>query len=326
MTDNTLFLVGGLALVCIAALGFFLFGGSKPNRARQFVRGEERETSARARSGGFKALFKPEKQSAVDRLREMSEEQERNERANLRLRLTQAGVESSPAEFLLIFYLVGAVIGAAAFVATGKALAGAFCAVAVGFLGPRFVLSGKIKRRVRKFSEHFPVALDIIVRGVRSGLPVSESLKIAANEAQAPVGPEIERLIIGASLGQSIEDGLKQMAMRVPSQDVNFFRTVLSIQQKTGGNLAETLENLANVLRERKKMKLKVRALSSEARMSAIIVGSLPFLVGALVYFLRPDYIMMLFSDPRGQRLLLGGLVWMSFGVLMMRNMVRFEI
>ncbi len=324
--DQMLLAVGGLALLCVGALALALFSNSSPNRARQLKRERNAPAARRAKPSGFAALFKKEPQSAVDRLRELADEQKRSERANLRLRMTQAGLSSSPAQFLLVFYLVGAALGAGAFIGTGQALAGGAVAVAVGFLGPRTILSRRIKRRVRKFSEHFPVALDVIIRGVRSGLPVSESLKIVANEVPDPVGPEIERLIVGASMGQSMEDGLQQMALRVPSQDVNFFRTVLSIQQKTGGNLAETLENLANVLRERKKMKLKVRALSSEARMSAIIVGSLPFLVAGLVYVLRPDYIEILFNDPRGHYLLAGGLVWMSFGIMMMRSMVRFEI
>lgn len=327
MTDTEILIaVGGLAVLAIGAIAFALFSDGKPNRAEQFKRGAAAPAKAARGQGGFKALFNNEPQTAVDRLRELAEEQKRIERANLRLRITQAGLTSSPAQFLLGFYLVGAAIGAGAFMATGQALAGAAAAVAVGFMGPKIILKRRINARVRKFSEHFPIALDVIVRGVRSGLPVSESLKIVANEVPDPVGSEIERLIVGASLGQSMEDGLRQMAMRVPSQDVNFFRTVLSIQQKTGGNLAETLENLSNVLRERKKMKLKIRALSSEARMSAIIVGSLPFIVAGLVYLLRPDYITIMFVDSRGQYLLLGGMVWMSFGILMMRKMVRFKV
>lgn len=327
MTETqVLVAAGGLILLCIGALGFALFGSSEPNRARKFRREQKAPVERKGGSAGFKALFAAEQQSAADRLREMAEEQQRAEKANLRLRLVQAGVETSPARFLAGFYIAALAVGAVAYVATGNPFVAGAVAVIIGFLGPRSVLSSRTKRRLKQFSEHFPGALDIIIRGVRSGLPVSESLKIVSKESPAPVGPEIERLVVGSSLGQSLHDGLDQMAMRVPSKDVNFFRTVLAIQQKTGGNLAETLENLSNVLRERKKMKLKVHALSSEARMSAIIIGSLPFVVGLLVYILRPDYIALLFEDPRGHWMIGGGLVWMSFGVMAMRSMVRFEV
>ncbi|MCI4663337.1 MAG: type II secretion system F family protein [Neomegalonema sp.] len=327
MTEQTLLLTILLVIISIGALAYVLFS-TEENRARDIAkRGGRGQLGSGAENSSFlDGLFGREPKTAVDRLRRLTEEQKHGRQANLRARMMQAGLEMQPMQFLMVFHTVGTGVGAGVYFASGQLLFAAAAAIIVGFWGPRTFLARRISSRIRRFNEHFPGALDIIVRGVRSGMPVSESLKLVSTEAPAPVGPEFERIVTSITLGVTFEDALKQLAMRVPSTEVQFFRTVLSIQQKSGGNLAETLSNLSLVLRERKKMKKKVYALSSEARMSAIIIGSLPFIVGILVYLLRPDYIMILFNNPTGLWLLGGGMVWMCCGILMMRSMVRFEV
>ena len=199
----------------------------------------------------------------------LAEEQRKaTQSVTLRVKLEQAGVKSSPARFLMIFYLLAAMIGGGVFVYFGNGLAAAGVATVVAFLLPTLVVRKKIDIRVNKFLEIFPNALDILVRGVKSGLPVNESMKVAAMELPDPVGHELREVVANVNMGVPLEEALRKMHTRVPSPDVNFFRTVLAIQKQTGGNLAEALGNLSGILRERRKMKKKIVALSSEARMS----------------------------------------------------------
>ncbi|MEM9725964.1 MAG: type II secretion system F family protein [Pseudomonadota bacterium] len=319
----TLWAAGGLALLCVAAIAYALFGDDSGARARKRV--QKLDPKAKGKSW---SPFGDAEHSARDRLKMLEDEQKKSssQKTSMRIKLEQAGVRSTPAQFLLQFYLAAAAVGAGVFVYYGSPLVALGVAVVVAFLLPTIVVKKKIEGRVNKFLEIFPNALDILVRGVRSGLPVSESMKVAANELPDPVGAELREVVATTNMGVPMEEALAKMAMRIPSPDVNFFRTVLAIQRQTGGNLAESLSNLSNVLRERRKMKKKIVALSSEARMSAIIIGALPILVGVLVYFMKPDYIMLLFTDSFGQIMVAGGAFWMLCGIMIMRWMVRFEI
>jgi tight adherence protein B len=182
------------------------------------------------------------------------------------------------------------------------------------------------KRRLNKFLNDFADAIDVMVRGLRSGLPLSEAMKIIASETGAPVGPEFTEIVEGQRVGISIDQGMERMVERVPLTEVNFLAIVMTIQSKTGGNLSEALGNLSRVLRDRKKMKAKVRSVSQEAKSSAAIIGSLPFFLVGIMSVMNPAYILPLFHTSSGNMMLVGSAVWMSLGLLVMRRMINFQI
>ena len=196
--------------------------------------------------------------------------------------------------------------------------------VALGL--PHFVIGKMIQRRLKKFNSNFPDAIELMVRGLRSGLPITETLGIVATELSGPVGIEFRAVADKMKIGRTMEAALQDTADRLGTPEFQFFVITLAIQRETGGNLAETLSNLADVLRKRAQMKLKIRAMSSESKASAMIVGSLPFIVFALVYMINPHYMHGFFSDQRLIVAGLGGLCWMSIGVFIMAKMVNFEI
>jgi tight adherence protein B len=197
----------------------------------------------------------------------------------------------------------------------------------IGFLGlPRWMLSSRASRRQKAFIEGLPDAIDVIVRGLKAGLPISDAMRVIAAEASAPIGPEFQEIVEGQRVGITLDQGLERMFERIPLPEVSFLGIVINIQSKTGGNLSEALGNLSRVLRERKKMKAKVRAVSQEAKSSAVIIGALPFLIIAGLTFISPDYIEPLFTTSTGHIILACIGVWMGIGILVMRQMVNFEI
>jgi tight adherence protein B len=199
---------------------------------------------------------------------------------------------------------------------------GAFVGIGV----PHFVIGKLITRRVNKFTSKFPDAIELMVRGLRSGLPVSETIGIVANEIPDPVGVEFRAVSDKMKLGRTMEAALQETADRLGTAEFQFFVIALQIQRETGGNLAETLSNLADVLRKRAGMKLKIRAMSSESKASAYIIGALPFIVFGLIWFINGQYMQNFFVDPR--LMIAGGvgLVWMSIGGFIMAKMINFEI
>jgi tight adherence protein B len=196
----------------------------------------------------------------------------------------------------------------------------------VGVGIPHFVTGKMIKRRVNKFNSNFPDAIELMVRGLRSGLPITETLGIVASEIVGPVGIEFRMVSDKMKIGRTMESALQDTADRLGTAEFQFFVITLAIQRETGGNLAETLSNLADVLRKRAQMKLKIRAMSSESKASAYIVGSLPFVVFTLVWMINPGYMGKFFTDERLMVGGLGGLIWMGIGGLIMAKMVNFEI
>jgi tight adherence protein B len=181
-------------------------------------------------------------------------------------------------------------------------------------------------RRIKKFTSDFPDAMDIIVRGIRSGLPVHDSLRVIAQESPEPLAGQFNRLVESLGMGASVDQALEKMHENMPTPEVRFFSIVLAIQQKTGGNLAEALANLSTVIRARKHMREKAKALSGEAVASAAIIGSLPPVVATLIGITAPDYMRPLFTDPRGHLMLMAGAFWMTIGVLSMRKMINFKM
>ncbi len=191
---------------------------------------------------------------------------------------------------------------------------------------PHLIIGFLINKRTNEFNAKFPDAIELLVRGLRSGLPVTETLSVVSEEVPGPVGIEFKGIVERIKIGKTMEDSLQETADRLGIPEFNFFCITLAIQRETGGNLAETLSNLADVLRKRSQMKLKIKAMSSESKASAYIVGSLPFIVFGLIYWINPEYIGGFFYEDRLIVAGLGGMVWMSIGVFIMAKMVSFEI
>lgn len=261
-----------------------------------------------------------------DSLKEFdTREKRRSNRVSVKTLLMRAGLEASPRQFWVVSILLGALCGALAYF-SGVPPVVALAAAAAGTLGlPRWILKFITKRRQQVFLNDFADAIDVMVRGLKSGLPVNDALRVIASEMAAPVGPEFAEVIEGQRIGISIDQGIERMYERVPLAEVNFLSIVVMIQQKTGGNLAEALNNLSRVLRDRKRLQAKIKSVSQEAKVSAMIVGSLPFLVMAGLMLANPKYLMPLFEDELGHIMLIGSGLWMLTGVLVMRKMINFD-
>lgn len=241
-------------------------------------------------------------------------------------RIEQAGLSWSRKQYWLFGLVMGIVLAVALLVTSGNLMV-ALVGFLVGLLGlPRWYLSYLGKRRLMRFITEFPNALDVVVRGIKSGLPLNDCVRIIANEAQEPVKSEFRLIVEAQTLGMSLSDAAVKLHERMPCAEANFFGIVLAIQQKTGGNLAETLANLSRVIRERRKMRDKIKAVSMEAKASAAIIGSLPPAVAGLVALTSPGYMDALWTTDVGRMALAGCAVWMGMGVLIMRKMINFEI
>ena len=246
--------------------------------------------------------------------------------ALLRKRLEQTGREISLAKYAMVTIGLTLVIAIGLMMRGMPFLLGLFAGLFVGIGLPHFIVGKMIKRRVNKFNVNFPDAIELMVRGLRSGLPITETLGIVAGEIPGPVGIEFRMVADKMKIGRTMEAALQDTADRLGTPEFQFFVITLAIQRETGGNLAETLSNLADVLRKRAQMKLKIRAMSSESKASAYIVGSLPFVVFTLVFLMNPSYMGKFFVDERLIIAGLGGIVWMSIGGFIMAKMVNFEI
>lgn len=262
----------------------------------------------------------------MSKLAESGEGGAQSRRVELRLLIDRAGLSITARNF----YVASAVSGVVGMLATaimGYAWywwPGALIVMGLGF--PRYMLKRMAEKRQKKFTQHFADALDVIVRGIKSGLPLGECLNVIARESPEPVSGEFKLLVEGQRLGMTLKQALERSTRRMPTADMKFFAIVLNLQQQTGGNLAETLSGLSDVLRQRKRMADKVKAMSSEARMTATIIGSMPFLISGMIYLINPDYISLLWTDHTGQKIFYGGLSWMGIGVFIMKQMISFEI
>jgi tight adherence protein B len=247
--------------------------------------------------------------------------------AALRERLRMTGRPISIGEYALANVVVAAIIAWLFHRFIGLAWAPSILGgLAVGIGLPHLVVGMLIKRRLKKFTNLFPEAIDLIVRGLKSGLPVQEGVKVVAAEMEDPVSVEFREISDAIKLGTTIEDAMWDAAKRLDTPEFKFFVIALTIQKETGGNLTETLENLSDILRRRRQMRLKIKAMSSEARASALIIGALPFVMFGVLYMLNPGYIGQLFDENRGIVAVSIGAVWMVMGFAVMAKMVRFEI
>lgn len=247
-------------------------------------------------------------------------------KALLAQRLGQAGYAKDPKRYVIACVVVGVLCGGGAFIAGLPMIVWPTATLAGALLLPHVWLSSRITAREMRFLGNLPEGIDIVVRGLKAGLPVSESLAAVGREAPEPVGGVFREIVDQVRVGQSIEGAIEKQTETMAVQELRFLGITLSIQKETGGNLTETLQNLSDILRKRRQMKVKVRAVSSEARTSAYIIGSLPFVVSLAIYIVNTDYVMTLFTDPRGVIMVAVGLGSIAFGAAVMAKMVRFEI
>lgn len=239
-------------------------------------------------------------------------------RLSLQERLTQTGTSLSVINYILICAGLGCAGFFIGLIFLGNMLYAACMGVVLGAGLPHWFVNRMIKRRLETFSNNFPDSIDMIVRGVKSGLPLIECIKIVASESQEPIRSEIVHVLDEQNMGVPISDAFERMSKNVPIQEVRFFAICIAMQQKSGGSLSDSLSNLSRVLRDRKKMKQKILAYSSEAKASAMIIGAVPFVLGIMLSIIAPDYIGLLFSTSTGNFALIGAGVWMSIGVFVM--------
>ena len=319
-------IVAALAFVAVAGAGIAFAGGDAgPKANKKRVKAVGARTVKRKDQAEVAALKR--RQTTAEALKDLasSEKQSRKRRVSIKGQIVQAGLDTSVTAYWIGAGVSGAVLALIGFMIQHGPIGPAMGA-AIGVFGlPRWVLGFLISMRQKKFSSQLADGIDIIVRGVKSGLPLNQCLRIIAAETPAPLCTEFKTLVDGQAMGVPLEQNLQRLYERMPLPEVNFFVIVLGIQQKTGGNLSESLGNLSTVLRARRLMREKVKALSSEAKASAAIIGSLPFLVMLIVYITRRDYIMILFTDRVGNLVLLFAAVMMTMGILVMRQMINFK-
>ncbi|WP_028970259.1 type II secretion system F family protein [Sphingomonas sp. URHD0057] len=246
--------------------------------------------------------------------------------ALMRKRLEMTGKNISLGKYAVVCLGITFAVLLATVVKGAPILLGLLLGLLLGVGLPHFIIGKMIQRRVKKFTSNFPDAIELMVRGLRSGLPITETLGIVGTEIPGPVGLEFRMVSDKMKIGRTMEAALQETAERLGTPEFQFFVITLAIQRETGGNLAETLSNLADVLRKRAQMRLKIRAMSSESKASAYIVGALPFTVFGLVWMINPKYMGGFFTDERLMVAGLGGMVWMGIGALIMAKMVNFEI
>jgi tight adherence protein B len=266
------------------------------------------------------------KKSVAETLKEMETREKANKKVTMSLRLLRAGVKRKPRDFYIISALLGILLAS---IAVGimdlPPTAGIVAAFIGGFGLPRWILNKMTARRQQKFLAELANAIDVIVRGIKSGLPLNECMNIIARESPEPLASEFREVVEQQKLGVSLGDGLERMCDRLPLPEVRFLAIVISIQQQAGGNLSEALSNLASVLRDRQMLAVKVKALAAEAKASAAVLASLPPGVMTMVYLSSPAYIKPLFTTTVGHFMVAFGAVWMLTGVLIMRKMINFK-
>lgn len=312
----TTFLAGVLLIISLCAIAFtFLWSDDARSKKRvAAIRGE----------GGSAGALDPERRQR-NALEDVREAKAQAKRADLQKRIERAGLTITVRNYWVASGISGVVAAFVSLLFVHSIIAFVLAGFAGGLGLPRWVLSFLTTRREQAFTREFAPAMDAIVRSVKSGLPVIEALKLVATEIPQPVGGEFQLLTDSLKLGLTMEQSIRRMYQRMPTPEVNFFGIVMSMQSKSGGNLSEALGNLAGVLRDRKRLKDKIRAMSSEARTGAVIIGSMPPGVMLLVYVTTPSYMAPMFSTEIGNALLLGCVVWMGIGTLVMKKMIAMK-
>ncbi|HEV7346384.1 MAG TPA: type II secretion system F family protein [Devosia sp.] len=315
-----------LAMITVGAAGFALvpsaLGGGRAEKRRKALQGDLRVNRIEASA----ARNRDERRKSVQQaLKSQTDALNAKKRVKLPQLLFQAGMTIRPAAFVRNSIIFGVVVLVVLVVVQVPIYLAPVFAVAAGYLLPRMYVSRKRKKYQDRFLDELPNAVEAIVRGVKTGLPLNDSIRVVAKDAKEPVRSEFGRVLDQQSFGMSMTEAVSVLLDRVPLPEVNFFVVVITVQQQAGGNLSEALSNLAKVLRNRKKMKQKIKAMSSEAKASAGIIGSLPFVVGTLVSIVSPAYLGPLFFTPLGQIWLGVGVIMLAAGVFVMNRMIQFD-
>ena len=312
----------------VAAVGCLLFVAS-PYLSGD-IKGEKRRETVAAvrtkRSGSDRVVDAASRRKQVSDSMKEVESRGKSRRATLEIRIQQAGLDWSRNAYLIGSVSLGFLLGLVLLAVQDSYAIDAAGALVGGFGLPSWVLSFKRKRRLVKIADEFPKAVDAVIRGVKAGLPLGDCLRIIATESSEPLRSEFRRIVEAQSMGLGLGEAVERMAERVPITETNFFAIVIAIQAKAGGNLTEALGNLSRVIRDRKKMKAKVKAISSEAKASAGIIGALPFIVATLVYLMAPDYMSLLWTTTTGRMMMGAGGFWMCTGIFIMKKMINFDI
>jgi len=325
--DQQTLALAGLATVAFGGVAWvFLYpllsGEAQAEKRMATIARPDPATRATAPQRGAQ---RSRREQVEETLKELEVRRNKSKKPPLSVQISQAGLSWSKRQFIIISAVLAAAVFAAIFMTSVGPLPALGAAFAAGLGAPRWLLGYLKKRRETKFLEGFPDAVDVIVRGIRAGLPLLECLKIVGNDATEPVKGEFRAIIETQTIGMPIGEACAKLYERVPLAECNFFGIVISIQQKSGGNLSEALGNLSRVLRDRKKMKAKIQAMSMEAKASAMIIGALPVAVMTLVYITSPDYIELLWTHPTGRLMMAGSAAWMFMGVMVMRKMINFD-
>jgi tight adherence protein B len=331
MVSPEQFQLGALFMAAMAAAGLVYafaypyFSGQKKTEKR--VKGVTESRANRTARVAQMEQSAQRKKAVADTLKEIEERQQKKAKVSIRLRLVRAGLDISVRTFWILSAICGVVCAIAMFIAMPTVpILGLVAVAAIGTLGlPRWILGFLVKRRQKQFVNEFANAIDIIVRGVKSGLPLNECLGIIARESPEPIRGEFQELVDQQRVGMPLSECFDRMMNRVPLAEVRFFAIVIAIQQQAGGNLSEALGNLSSVLRDRKQLAAKVQALSAEAKASAAVLGALPFAVMSMVYITTPNYMTILWTEKIGQFMLLGAALWMSCGIFVMKKMINFK-
>ena len=312
-------IIGACVAVGVGSLGFLLAGGDARAKKRRAALGQS--TRKEQRAGGPPDKAQRKKQIA-DGLREL---EKNRRRASLQARIEQAGLSIAVRHFIIGCVAFGLLAAGLTLVQSGSLIIAGLVGVIGAAGAPQLLLRQLRRRRINRFIANFPNAIDLIVRGVKSGLPLGDTMRIAANESAEPVRTEFRKIVEALSLGLTLPEAVDRMSQRVPITETNFFSIVISIQGKAGGNLSEAIGNLSRVLRERKKMKGKIGAMSMEAKASAAIIGAVPFLVVGALYVSAPKYVALLWTTTHGRMIAAGAICWMAVGVAMMKKMITFD-
>lgn len=319
------FALATMLLVLLAGGAAFAYAGLANERSEKRIAALAKPVSRGAKSAADANTQR--KRDMASALKEFEKKQtEKKPTVTLRRRLDQAGLPTvTPQTFWICSAVTAVLTGLICFVEKQGLIVSVLAAFGSGLGLPRWVIGFLKHRREKKFTADFANAIDVIVRSVKSGLPTSDALRIVAQEFREPVRSEFRRLVENVKMGLTLDQALKKMYDSMPTTEVSFFGIVMTIQQKTGGNLSEALGNLAGVLRDRKRLQGKIKAMSSEAKASAGIIGSLPPGVAGIVYVTTPDYITPLFTTRPGNLLLVGCAIWMGLGITVMRKMINFK-
>jgi tight adherence protein B len=316
-----------VALSAAAAIYFVISSFFSGDAAEKRLQGVSESKVVRTQNRVQAELTQNRRKQVAESLKEMESRQKEKEKITLRLRLERAGLDITPQAFWIASGIGGIFVGGLTYFALpGTHFIVAVAAAFAGAFGlPRFVVAHMAKRRQAKFVAEFANSIDVIVRGVKSGLPLNECLSIIGRESPSPIREEFQEIVEQQRVGIPLADCFERMMARMPLPEVKFFSIVIGIQQQAGGNLSEALGNLSGVLRDRRRLQAKVKALSAEAKASAAVLGALPFIVMSMVYITTPNYIALLWTTKMGQFLLLVAGAWMTVGLLVMRKMINFK-